>query len=118
MKKLIEAKFPGGLVAGQGQQQLVLDIPELSQSGLVSLLDFIYHRDVKAASGSCDLALELVQVGYKYDVVNLVATMNTLIESKGHEWFSVDMAVRLLRWTRDLEKMKGLRNKAVLVLKW
>lgn len=61
-----------------------------------------------------DLGLKVLKIGNKTNVSNLFVIMNTLMDAK---LFLVQMALRVLWRTRNLQKTKGCGKKAVLVLK-
>lgn len=94
-----------------------LDLTDMTEAGVRALLAFLYYADITEAKKDCEVAFELFEAGHKYDVEDLEETMKRLIVDKDLDWFSVDMALSLLLFARNLVEGAELKTKAEDVLK-
>ncbi len=94
---------------------------ELSEECVKGFLEWNHCKQVpKAVGEKFDLALELLKAGREYEVKELETEMEKILMSKGTkdmEYFSVVAALNLYLYAKDVEELKGLRDKAVRILK-
>lgn len=96
-----------------------LEMEEMSEQGVRALLRWIYWGDEKEALLDSDVAVELLIAGDKWDLGGLTEKMKEIIlKRRGYddEWFSLDSALELYGWARNLEGMEEVKEKAIGVI--
>ncbi len=97
-----------------------LEIVDMTAAGVRALLQFIYWWDLEMASKSCVMAFELLKAGHKYLMEDLEKAMTEIFLGMTFEWFSVDLAVKLLLFSKkaDENQLWKLEKRSLEVLKW
>ncbi len=127
-----QAMFQSGMQECSTNQ---VDMTDLSEMEIRALLGYLYTGDVKPALADIQLAWNLLKTGNYYQIDNLVRVMREIMMVRGHEKYSVDLALEILLFAKDISGVSGSTNgtgtnqdlkdvwndvtlKAVLVLKW
>ncbi|CAL8132390.1 unnamed protein product [Orchesella dallaii] len=89
----------------------------ISHAGVDAFLKFLYYSDVEAALGSPTLAMDLLELGHKYDISPLQSKMKKILSGRKNWWYSADNALRLFEWSCKVTEHKDLKKKAVDVIR-
>ncbi|CAL8132414.1 unnamed protein product [Orchesella dallaii] len=89
----------------------------ISYDGADAFLKFLYYSDVEAALGSPTLAMDLLELGHKYDISPLESKMKTILLGRNNWWYSADNALRLFYWSCKVTEHEDLKKKAVDVIR-
>ncbi|CAL8108334.1 unnamed protein product [Orchesella dallaii] len=95
-------------------------LENMSKEGVKALLKYIYYFSVEDALQAPKIALELMEAGHMYDILNLANTMKQIFIGKPQEWFTIDTALLLFLWSIKVDDFEDATNKAVVVInrKW
>ncbi|CAL8132411.1 unnamed protein product [Orchesella dallaii] len=89
----------------------------ISHAGADAFLKFLYYSDVEAALGSPTLAMDLLELGHKYDISPLESKMKKILSGSKNWWYSADNALRLFDWSCKVTEHGDLKKKAVDVIR-
>ncbi|ODM92552.1 Ring canal kelch protein [Orchesella cincta] len=88
-----------------------------SEAAIKAFLKFIYYSDLEDTFESPLVAVELMELGHKYDVGMLEETMKKFILKKADEWLDIDAALKLflysVSWEGDEYELFGERLRVV-----
>lgn len=102
------------MVEAQSHRIKMLDCREVV---IKALLAYLYTFDVEIPSKDSELALELLQIGHKYEIKELERAMSELLRNKPNSQFRVGIAIRLFCFARRIANGEKLKEKAVRVLR-
>lgn len=94
-----------------------IEMPEIQEASLRAFLRYLYYGDTTEAEDSCAVALEMMELGHKYNVEDLEKCMRNILMKKPFEWFNAKCAFLLFLFARNLQDYTNLKLKAVQVLK-
>ncbi|CAL8131828.1 unnamed protein product [Orchesella dallaii] len=96
------------------------NLDNISKEGVKALLKYIYYFSVEDALQAPKIALELMQAGHMYDILNLANAMKQIFIGKPQEWFTIDTTLLLFLWSIKVDDFEDVTNKAVVVInrKW
>lgn len=94
-----------------------LEIVDMTKNGIQALLEFIYCYDLEQAAKHSETAFELLKAGHKYQMEDLENATTEIFCSMSFQWVSVDLAVRLLIFSRKANLQKCERR-SLEILKW
>ncbi len=79
----------------------------------------LYCSDIEDCLKSGTIAFELLEAGHKYHIVELENAMLAIFEAMHSLWYSVDVAVKLLIFSRKVgQKMERIGERCLRLLKW
>ncbi|CAL8108337.1 unnamed protein product [Orchesella dallaii] len=98
-------------------QETMENIIELdnSKEGVMAFLKFLYYSDIEDPIGNERVALELLELGHKYEISSLENVMKALFLSV--DCYSVDVAVTLFHRSGMVAGYEDLKAKAVRSIK-
>ncbi|ODM92865.1 BTB/POZ domain-containing protein [Orchesella cincta] len=90
-----------------------------SEVTIKAFLKFIYYSDLEDAFESPLVAVELMELGHKYDVGMLEETMKKFILKKADEWLEIDAALKLFlnSVSKEGDEYELLKEKGLRVVK-
>ncbi|CAL8135690.1 unnamed protein product [Orchesella dallaii] len=91
-----------------------IEMEDLSANGVRYLLSYMYGRELQPTE---PIALELLQSGHKYNIVNLEEHMLKLLCSKPADWFTIDGILELYFFSVNIEQHEVLCEKLVRIMK-
>lgn len=103
----------GGMIESQSRR---VDMSEFSEEALKLLLQFVYTRDIFYGSVSCDLSLELLQLGHRYELKMLQEAIVKLVLRKEAAWFTPDVVIEFYFFLRNLDIFKELETKLFQIM--
>lgn len=89
----------------------------ITDDNLEALLAFLYYDDATEAEKNSEVALELLEVGRRFEIEELIDAMKAIILDEYDAWFSMDMAMKLFTLAWNLTDGEELKEKAVNILK-
>ncbi|CAL8105947.1 unnamed protein product [Orchesella dallaii] len=89
----------------------------ISHAGADAFLKFLYYSDVEAAVRSPTLAMDLLELGHKYDISPLESKMKKILSIRKNWCYSADDALRLFDWSCKVTAHGDLKKKAVDVIR-
>ncbi|CAL8132378.1 unnamed protein product [Orchesella dallaii] len=89
----------------------------ISHAGADAFLKYLYYSDIEAAMGSPTLAMDLLELGHKYDISPLESEMKKILAGSKNWWYSADNALRLFDWSCKVTMHGDLTKKAVDVIR-
>ncbi|CAL8135758.1 unnamed protein product [Orchesella dallaii] len=91
-----------------------IEMEDLSANGVRYLLSYMCGRELQPTE---PIALELLQSGHKYNIVNLEEQMLKLLRSKPADWFTINGILELYFFSVNIEQHEVLCEKLLRIMK-
>ncbi|CAL8132375.1 unnamed protein product [Orchesella dallaii] len=89
----------------------------ISHAGADAFLKYLYYSDIEVAMRSPTLAMDLLELGHKYDIYSLEISMKRILLGNDNWWYSADNALRLFDWSCKVKEHNDLKEKALDVIR-
>lgn len=80
--------------------QRKIEMLEMTEAGVRAFLAYLCYADTTGAEENCEVAFELLDAAYRYDVEGLQRAMRNILVQKDTEWFTVDMVFKLFSFAK------------------